>query len=286
MQDREKKLAAGLGVVLVVAFVVPTFEGWFLQPITDAKNSLVAARTKVDELTKSENELKLAKLNLEDWQYESLPPNRFTAQREYQEWLMDLARMSGLESPVPTLGNVSNSGRTFVEIPVTIEARATFEQLARFLYHFERVALLHRVQSLDVKSPASIGNPRLDVRIDARGLSLIDAPERPRLFPTTTLKDDVAADSETLRVDGVKGFPTIDGFQVKIGTELLTVRRPSGTEWTVERGSEATVGRRSSGRQHRRVVPDRSRTVPERQVVRRVCRAAQSQSVREAFAAV
>src|SRR5690606_30323676 len=137
MQDREKKLPIGLGIVLVLAFAVPLFQRWLLQPITDANNLLTSTQEKVVGLETSEGLLKRARRNLEDWQFESLPPNQFTAQREYQEWLMDLARMSQFENPVPTLLSVpQRGGQTYIEIPVTIQAKAELEHLARFLYHF------------------------------------------------------------------------------------------------------------------------------------------------------
>jgi hypothetical protein len=241
MQDREKKLAIGLGIAVVLAFGLPLFERWFLQPITDAQNLLTSTQEKVVGLETSEGLLKRARRNLEDWQYESLPPNPFTAQREYQQWLMDLAGMSQFENPVPTLLNVpQRGGQTFVEIPVTIQAKATLEQLARFLYHFERAALLHQVQRLEIKSPAATGSPKFDVTIAARGLALADSPPKSRLFPTTILQQDLSATGGTLQIASLDGFPLVEGFQIKVEQELMTVRKRDENQLTVERGAEAT----------------------------------------------
>ena len=54
MQDREKKLAIGLGVALVVAFALPMFERWFLHPITEAQNLLAGTQEEVVRLEKEE----------------------------------------------------------------------------------------------------------------------------------------------------------------------------------------------------------------------------------------
>jgi hypothetical protein len=241
MQDREKKLAIGLGIAVVLAFGLSLFERWFLQPITDAQNLLTSTQEKVVSLETSEGLLKRARRNLEDWQYESLPPSPFTAQRKYLEWLTDLAHMAQFENPVLTLMNVpQRGGQTYTEIPVTIQAKADLKQLARFLYHFERAALLHQVQTLEIKSPAATGNPKLDVTIAARGLSLVDSPPKSHLFPTTVLKQDLTASDETLDVDSLEGFPLVDGFQIKIDEELMTVRKRGENQLVVERGAEAT----------------------------------------------
>jgi hypothetical protein len=242
MQDREKKLAIGLGIVVVLAFGLPLFERWFLEPITDARNLLASTQEKVVTLETSAGLLKRAQRNLDDWQYESLPPNPFTAQREYQQWLMDLARMSQFENPVPTLLNVPQSpGRgTFIEIPVTIQAKADLGQLARFLYHFERAALLHQVQRIEIKSPVAVGNPKMDVTIAARGLSLVDSPPKSRLFPTTILQEDLSAAGDMLKIASLEGFPLVEGFQIKVNEELMIVRERSENQLIVERGAEAT----------------------------------------------
>ncbi|MCA9109274.1 MAG: cadherin repeat domain-containing protein [Planctomycetaceae bacterium] len=241
MQAREKKLALILGGAVAVWLVLPAFEGWFLQPVTQRRGLLEVARSQLTQREEQQLELQTARARLRDWQYESLPPNQLTAQREYQEWLMNLATMSGFESATPTLGRRTPRGTTYVQIPVTIEAKATLEQLTRFLYHCERVALVHRIDSLEVSSPQSDGNPQLEVTLTAIGLSLPDAEERRYLFPRTSITSDLSAEATTIEVEPPERFPQVSGFQVKLGQELVMVQKIDGNRWTIERGAEKTV---------------------------------------------
>lgn len=241
MQPREKRLAAILSGVVALAI------GWSLidrlfAPLTEHRNRLTAAQVQLEDREAKAVQLAQARSDLENWRYESLPPNQFTAQREYQEWLMDLAVLSGWTDPTPELGPRRALPRSrFIQIPVTLKGRATLEEAARFLYHCERVALLHRIDDLKLISLGADGNPRFEVTLKAVGLSLPDAPERPHLFPRAILKSDLTAESTTAEVEPATGFPLVAGFQVKLGDELAAVRKINGTTWTIERGVENTV---------------------------------------------
>ena len=241
MQAREKKLALILGGAIAVWFVLPVFEGWFLQPVTQREGLLAVAQSQLDDREAQLEELHIARARLRDWRYESLPPNPLTAQREYQEWLMKLAAMSGFQNPVATLGRRTPRGATYVQVPVTIEADVTLEQLSRFLYHCQRVALLHRIDSVDITSPQSDGNPLLKVTLTAIGLSLPNAEERRYLFPRTALTAELTQEETTIEVQPPKRFPQVTGFQVRLGQELATVAQLDGATWTLQRGAEQTV---------------------------------------------
>ena len=241
MQAREKKLALILGGAVAVWLVLPAFEGWFLQPVTQREGLLAVAQSQLDDREAQLNELHIARARLRDWQYECLPPNPLTAQREYQEWLMKLAAMSGFQNPIATLGRRTPRGATYVQVPVTIEADVTLEQLSRFLYQCERVALLHRIDSIDVNSPQSDGNPLLKVTLTAIGLSLPNAEERRYLFPRTALTAELTPEGTTIEVQPPERFPQVTGFQVRLGQELATVTRLEDTTWTLQRGAEQTV---------------------------------------------
>lgn len=241
MQAREKKLALILGGAIAAWFVLPVFEGWFLQPVTQRQGLLEVAKAQLAQREEQQFELQSARARLRDWQYESLPPNQLTAQREYQEWLMNLAAMSGFQNPVATLGRRTPRGATYVQVPVTIEADVTLEQLSRFLYHCERVALLHRIDSVDITSPLSDGNPLLNVSLTASGLSLPNAEERRYLFPRTELTAELTQERTTIQVQPPERFPQVTGFQIRIGQELATVTGLEGSTWTLQRGAEQTV---------------------------------------------
>ncbi len=182
MQDREKKLAIGLTLVVGIWLGRPAVDRWFVAPVREARDA--QNRALAQFRVKSDDELKLlvAQQNLADWCCQSLPPDPSTAQRVYKDWLMDLAELSGFTTPEPTLPSIGTRGRgaAYTQIPVGLEAKATFEQLATFLVHFHRANLLQRIDSLDIVSPRAEGQSILNVVLSARGIALSDVPDRQR----------------------------------------------------------------------------------------------------------
>ena len=206
MQPREKKLAIGLAAAVVAWFGMPLFEGVFLSPLNDVNERLLGAKTLLETqetlqlgLLKATKALKLAKT-------ESLPPDPVAAQRLYQEWLTDLAQLSGWTKVKSTVNQPVKS-KTYFSIPIFIEAQATLAEVDRFVQHFEATSLRQRIVRLDLASPSDEGNPRLAVSLHVEGLSLPEAKPRARLFSETHLTTPMTAagPSEVVLKDGYPG---------------------------------------------------------------------------------
>ncbi|MDB4731377.1 cadherin repeat domain-containing protein [bacterium] len=241
MQQREKLLAGGLGAVVVLWFGLPIYDSTFVEPI----NALTAEEERLQEESNEKFDQQIAlrrkEIQLADWRKSSLPPDPLNAQRLYQEWLTDLAQISGFEKVSIKLERRVSQGNVFTTIPVTLEAKATIQELAQFLERFESVDLLHRISTCDAISPASEGNPDLTVTITAEGLSMNSAPERSRLFPLIELPDGLSkADSELTLAGLSKDFPTTGGFRVWINDEFANVTEVNGDAWTLQRGVSKT----------------------------------------------
>lgn len=241
MQKREKiLLAALLGVVALFGVVLPAIESVLLAPFSAKRTSLTELGETVRRKEKDEARYLAARRELLDWTAESLPPEPLSAQRVYAEWLVDVARLSGWRNVSPTLGNRATVGKVYVAIPVTLTAQATLQELATFLFHFDRTKLLHRIVKCDVVSPETEGNPLLEVTLAAEGLSLPDATDRPRIFPRTSLQAAATNRQTELRVESPAGFPQQGTFRVRIGKEFLQVAAAEGVVWRVERGVAGT----------------------------------------------
>ncbi len=242
MQDREKKLAILLTLVVGVWMGRPLVERMFLAPVRAARQEQAQARAQFNVKSDEEFQLLVAQQQLFDWRGQSLPPDPSTAQRVYKEWLMDLAAPSGFTTPEPTLPSIGtrSRGADFVQVPVGLEAKATFDQLATFLFHFHRVNLLHRIDSLDIESPGPDGQPILSVQLTAKGLALSDIEDRLRLFPRALLAQPASREQTTLTVKEAETFPTGE-FLAMVDRELIRVVQTAGTTWTVERGAEDTL---------------------------------------------
>lgn len=269
MQKREKILAGGLGGTVVLLFLVfPWFESNFIEPLTQLSTEEEAAIARKDERFDQQLALRVKEKQLAVWRQQSLPPDPLNAQRLYQEWLTDLAQLSGFEQIKVTLDRRVAQGSVYVTIPVTLEGRATLQELAQFLERFESVDLLHRIATCDALSSGSEGNPELQVTITAEGISMNSAPERMRLFPQFELDSELRENQTTLKfpVPPV-GFPQETPFRVRLGEEFANVTAIEGETWTLQRGVAKTFAARHSGGSAVELFPLKSERVPDANAV-------------------
>lgn len=252
MQRRQQYLVIGLVAAIVLWQGGRMLDSSFLEPIRQRQADLEELEETVDLREQDLIVLARQKKSLEQWRRRSLPPDPVTsakqrptalnAQRLYQDWLHDLAQLSGFEMLEVKPERLSLSrDSVFVSVIVKIEAEARYEQLCRFLDRFYRADLLHRVTSLRIQSRESEGDPLLQVTLEAEGLAIVGAPQNRRLFPQTTLDEDVSEDTTELTVESTDGFPEQPGFLLRMRSELLRVTEVHGTTWTVERAQDATT---------------------------------------------
>lgn len=241
MQKREKLLAIALGSVVLIWFGLPMFEAAFIAPLAELEADEERLRDEANKKFDKQIELRKMEKQLAAWRKISLPPDPLDAQRVYQEWITDLAQLSGFDGIKITLERRNTIGGVYTTIPVTLEAKATNQELAQFLDRFATVDLLHRISTCDVISPASEGNPDLQVSITAEGLSVRDATERTRIFPQFTLSSVLKKEQTTFEVpESVSGFPLEGEFRIRIEDEFVNVVQVAGQKWTLQRGVART----------------------------------------------
>lgn len=264
MQQREKiLLAALLGVLAFFWVVLPGIENVLLAPFASRYDRIETLENEVARKQKEENRYLAAKRELQEWAAESLPPQPLDAQRVYAEWLVDLARLSGLRNVQPRLGSRTPLGRIYTAVTVTLTAEATLQELATFLFHFDRTRLLHRLSQCDVVSPETEGNPLLKVTLTAEGLSLPQAENRPRLFPRTQLAQPLDARQTELRVESPEAFPERGPFRIRIDREFLLVTPIAAGSWRVERGASGTTAERHDAGAIVELAPERQPLDPQ-----------------------
>lgn len=240
MQPREKILAGALAAVIAFFLLRPAIDSWFLAPIRDRNTEIKSLQQSVQTRTDQEFEFMAATKRMAAWRDESLPPDPLNAQRVYQEWLTDVALISGWEGVEISLGSRTLRG-PYTGVVVTVEGRATLDEVNSFLKRVEETQLLQRIVGLDLDSPSFDGNPPLNVTLTAEGLALTDAAARTRLFPTTGLAAEATAGQTTIQVTSAEGFPEQTPFRIRIDDELLDVLETGSDGWKVERGVAGTV---------------------------------------------
>jgi hypothetical protein len=238
--EREKILFIALVAVIVVALGIPQFNQWIIEPIEQRIARLQLLDSQVSDKQLQEIAILKSRREMAHWKARSLPPDPLDAQRLYQEWLTDLARIAGLTdakvTPEPRIGR----GDVFVPVRISIEVNATFEHLCRFLFLFHQTDLMHRIAELQVDSEQNEGNPPLKISLTAEGLALVNASPRDRLFPQTQSLQELSADATEIEVAGNDGFPESGTFRIRLGNEFVNVSKISGMTWTLVRGVDST----------------------------------------------
>jgi len=262
MERRTQILVGGL-----VGFIL-LWQGWllfnstFMAPLYKSTNDLEELQKSVSQKNKELVVLAKQQKNLNDWKRRSLPPDEpvksnkqrpdaLNAQRLYQDWLGDIAQLSGFapeELEVSPDRRVVSRDNVFISVVVKIKAKARFEQVCRFLDRFYRTDLLHRVTSLRIQSLEPEGD-NLQILLEAEGLVLLDpdrsaasrTPQKRLLFDQTTLAEDLSDSGTEMTVASIDGFPQKPDFMVRLRSEFLTVTKIDGTKWTVKRAADATT---------------------------------------------
>jgi hypothetical protein len=243
MQRREQYLLIGLIAAVVLWGGASMFHSTFVEPLQKKQKELTDLQDSISKRQADLIQLAKHRKNLTTWTKRSLPPDAkmgksrpdaLNAQRLYQDWLHDLAQLSGFEDlkVSPDRRGVSRDN-VYVSVSVKIEADARYDQLCRFLDRFYRADLLHRITALRVQSKESEGDPFLQIELEAEGLAVINAPVNRRLFAQTVLIEELSDDATELKVDSNDDFPKEPGFLVRIKNEFMRVVAIDGTTWTV-----------------------------------------------------
>tara|TARA_R110002111_G_scaffold262613_1_gene339476 strand:- start:64340 stop:66241 length:1902 start_codon:yes stop_codon:yes gene_type:complete len=241
MQKREKILAAIFGTAIIVWLGMPMAYRTFIEPVESRNNQLKVLNQQIDQKEQKELELLRSARQLGAWVAHSLPPDEHDAQRLYQEWLNDLAELSGISNLKLTPGRRIREGKTYIAVQVSLEGTATYEQLCHFLLHFYQTDLLQNIIELDLDSTGTGKADRLEVKLTAEGLALTKAKPREQLFPRAKLASTLNFDDTKIKAQGAIDFPQQTPFRIRIDQEFLTVSEIAGDTWTVIRGANLSV---------------------------------------------
>ncbi|MEZ5944204.1 MAG: cadherin repeat domain-containing protein [Planctomycetaceae bacterium] len=243
MQQREKILAGVLGAFVVLWLFAPKFDSAFLAPLREARENIDAAKTRLIAAEDKEVETIQAKGFLAAKRRRSLPRDPNVAMRVYQEWLTDLAEVSGWQRVEIDPGRTSENAGNYTTIPVTLKARVTWEQLGRFTTLFQEADLLQRFKQFDVLSRNAGGGGPVDVTLTVEGLAMVTGPETSQISPESRLAAGLDVSGTTLKIDSIEGFPNETPFLLRIGPEMVRVTECNGTSWTIERGARKSSPR-------------------------------------------
>ena len=168
MIDREKKLAAG------VAIVVALWGGdlaWNKYQ-TALKKNLATQQITAQNLSTAQTATargQRAEQKLVHWQSESLPTNTDIAQSLYQDWLQQQLIASGLKVKENNIRPRTGS-KYFREVSFIVTASGSLDQLTDFLYRFYQAPHLHRISAANLLPSDDRSTLKITFTIDALSL--------------------------------------------------------------------------------------------------------------------
>jgi hypothetical protein len=244
-KKRTKILAAGLVAVIAVYSLRSTLDGFLMKPIRDLQRNLNMANAENESLKLQEIKFKVARKNLDDWKYISLPQNQDDAQRLYREWIHELTRQCGFSGPgFEVTPGARSQQKEFGTVGVEVKkAETDLQGLTRFLFLFDQADMLHRISAMKIDSPGAQGNPRLLVSFTAEGMSVVGGDDKTELQPRTTITSGINETATDVNVVPTESFIIEDPFRpflVRVDRELLRVEAVDGSTWKVQRGFSGT----------------------------------------------
>lgn len=156
MSNREKILAASVGLVLVVAaglFALQNIGAAFTAQQRAIDEARKTVRTK--ELTIRAGQI--ARDKITHYEQRSLPADLGEARSQYQEWLLDTTYdfFGDNKMLVKPSGGERSRGAVYDRLKYSIAGVGDLDQLTRFLYRFYDMNYLHRIDSLRIQPIAS-----------------------------------------------------------------------------------------------------------------------------------
>ena len=244
-KKRTKILAAGLVAVIAVYSLRSTLDGFLMKPIRDLQRNLNMANAENESLKLQEIQFKVARKNLDDWKYISLPQNQDDAQRLYREWIHELTRQCGFSGPgFEVTPGARSQAKEFGTVAVEVKkAETDLQGLTRFLFLFDQADMLQRISAMKIDSPGAQGNPRLLVSFTAEGMSVVGSEDKTELQPRTTITsamNETATDVNVVPNEAIIIEDPFRPFLVRVERELLRVEGVNGSSWKVQRGFSGT----------------------------------------------
>ena len=237
MNLREKILAGVGGAVIFGWWISPTLYSFFLEPFDRAQFEITNLSSDIKKLQDKEMELIKATSRTKDAKTISLPPDPIDAQRLYQRWLTELANLADFKDVSVVPKRRTTKGDIYTSVQVSIDAKAGFVEVSKFLELFEQADLLHRVSELNLTSNSASDDSPLTVHVVAEGLSLPKAVAREMIFPRTKLLQQVSNNTNTLIVEKADLLPKTVPYLVKLDNEIVEVKEVQNNKLTISRGA-------------------------------------------------
>ena len=182
MNDREKKLTAAVGLLVVLW---GSYWGWnkYSTWLQNAQNEKTSVATQLQEAELDLAKARTAVRNLQTWQEQSLPASVATAQAEYRGWLVEQLQSSRLDVDSVTPRRVTGRNNAYQPVSYQIEATGKLKSVVEFLDKFYRSDLLHKISNLQLTPRDAKGDLQVSLAVEAL---VVEGTKREKDLPEGT----------------------------------------------------------------------------------------------------
>ncbi|QDU55441.1 hypothetical protein [Aeoliella mucimassa] len=224
MNDREKKLAAAVGVIFALW---GCYWGWnkYSDWKQTAQKSLTSAQNSLQEAELDKLKAEDAVKQLNEWRNQSLPADPAKAQAQYRGWLVEQLQDARLDVDNVTPRRVTGRSDAYEPVSYQVEATGKLDSVVKFLDTFYRSDLLHKISSLRL-TPRD-GSSELSVSLSVEAL-VVDGTERTEgLSEGTSDRLKLASSKEYLdRIVGRNPFAEYKDPPPKLPDRVVTTSQP------------------------------------------------------------
>ena len=159
-----------LGVLILIGLVRLgdyVLNSWIAGPLHERRATAAELQDTIGKYRKVLAETREAGKRISVWQIQSLPSNTEVARSSYRNWLLDLVNTAGVKSATVDSATPANRRGVYQALAFTVRGQATLDQLTRLLFDFSAAGHLHRLQSINLKTPTASGEFDVALGIEA-----------------------------------------------------------------------------------------------------------------------
>jgi hypothetical protein len=240
MNPRERMLAMGVLLVVVLAGGLFLFHRLFLVPLEERDQNIARLEQEVQTKRDHIQEVIAQFPKLERARQLSLPANADLAKREYARYLNELMRDSGFgqgtfsitpprDVDSKTAPTVGNKGPVYKKLTFGVQAHSTLGNLVTMLEKFYETSLLQEIKKITISRPLTAGPQQqqqqndLDINLTIEALIVTGAEDRPYLKPGVDRRL-LLIDTVTAMRGGPAGLalvPWVPGPTGRFGPQVL-----------------------------------------------------------------
>lgn len=166
MNDREKKLAILVGVIVALWFM-----NWGWQKYSTWKSMAItrqsSAESEAQEAFLKRQEARRAVNRLHTWREQSLPANVAVAQSQYRAWLIEKLQNAKLAIDDVSPRRTGQRNEAFSSLSYEVTVAGKLEAVVRFLDSFYRSGQLHKITSMRLTPMDDSSNLRVTISVEA-----------------------------------------------------------------------------------------------------------------------